>query len=192
MRAFDRDLIRGGHYGQRSREPRSQAEHMAAPTNAAGVKKPLPTRSRPHMARPRTSRDVPQWGKVDSCRWRVELSQTERDELTAWLSGGKHAARRLKRAQILLAADSGPAFRSKAGAAPTGIPLCSQACQLAKHGRDRDRCPRCPMPRSSHREHRTADSRDHRVGASAQFRPSPHQLDVHNRKARAKIGRAYP
>ena len=32
---FDRDLIRGGHYGQRSCEPRKQAEHMAAPTNAA-------------------------------------------------------------------------------------------------------------------------------------------------------------
>jgi hypothetical protein len=30
MRAFDRDLIRGGHYGQRSCEPRKQAEHMAA------------------------------------------------------------------------------------------------------------------------------------------------------------------
>ena len=33
MRPFDRDLIRGGHYGQRSCEPRKQAEHMAAPTN---------------------------------------------------------------------------------------------------------------------------------------------------------------
>jgi hypothetical protein len=41
MRAFDRDLIRGGHYGQRSCEPRKQAEHMAAPTNAAYVKKAL-------------------------------------------------------------------------------------------------------------------------------------------------------
>jgi hypothetical protein len=41
MRAFDRDLIRGGHYGQRSREPRSKAEHMAAPTNTADVKKSL-------------------------------------------------------------------------------------------------------------------------------------------------------
>ena len=39
-------------------------------------------------------------------RYRVELSQTERDQLTALLSGGKHAARRLKRAQILLAADA--------------------------------------------------------------------------------------
>jgi hypothetical protein len=35
MREFDRDLICGGHYGQRSHEPRQKAEHMAAPTNAA-------------------------------------------------------------------------------------------------------------------------------------------------------------
>ena len=41
MRAFDRDLIRGGHYGQRSCEPHLKAEHMAAPTNTALVKKVL-------------------------------------------------------------------------------------------------------------------------------------------------------
>lgn len=40
-------------------------------------------------------------------RYRVELSQGERSELTALLSGGKHSVRRLKRAQILLAADAG-------------------------------------------------------------------------------------
>jgi transposase len=40
-------------------------------------------------------------------RYRVELSQAERDQLSEMLSGGKHAARRLKRAQILLAADGG-------------------------------------------------------------------------------------
>ena len=40
-------------------------------------------------------------------RYRVELSQTEREQLTALLSGGKHAVRKLKRAQILLAADAG-------------------------------------------------------------------------------------
>ncbi len=40
-------------------------------------------------------------------RYRVELSQTERAARTALLSAGKHAARRLKRAQILLAADAG-------------------------------------------------------------------------------------
>lgn len=40
-------------------------------------------------------------------RYRVELSQIERAELRALLSGGKHAPRKLKRAQILLAADGG-------------------------------------------------------------------------------------
>ena len=40
-------------------------------------------------------------------RYRVELSQSERDELTLLLSGGRHPARKLKRAQILLAADAG-------------------------------------------------------------------------------------
>ena len=40
-------------------------------------------------------------------RYRVELSQAERVELGALLAGGKHAARKLKRAQILLAADGG-------------------------------------------------------------------------------------
>ena len=39
-------------------------------------------------------------------RYRVELSQAEREQLNEMLSGGKHAARKLKRAQILLAADS--------------------------------------------------------------------------------------
>jgi transposase len=40
-------------------------------------------------------------------RYRVELSEAERSELGTLLSGGKHAARKLKRAQILLAADAG-------------------------------------------------------------------------------------
>jgi hypothetical protein len=40
-------------------------------------------------------------------RYRVDLSQIERTELRALLSGGKHASRKLKRAQILLAADAG-------------------------------------------------------------------------------------
>jgi len=40
-------------------------------------------------------------------RYLVELSQIERTELRALLSGGKHASRKLKRAQILLAADAG-------------------------------------------------------------------------------------
>ena len=40
-------------------------------------------------------------------RYRVDLNATERAELTALLNGGKHAARKIKRAQILLAADAG-------------------------------------------------------------------------------------
>ncbi len=40
-------------------------------------------------------------------RYRVELSQSERAELASLLSGGKEAVRKLKRAQILLAADAG-------------------------------------------------------------------------------------
>jgi hypothetical protein len=38
MRVIDRDLIRGGHYGQRSCEPRKQAEHMAATDPGCYVK----------------------------------------------------------------------------------------------------------------------------------------------------------
>jgi transposase len=40
-------------------------------------------------------------------RYRVELSEAERHELRAMLKGGSRAARKLKRAQILLAADAG-------------------------------------------------------------------------------------
>ena len=40
-------------------------------------------------------------------RWRIELSQDEREELTALLKSGRHAVRKVKRAQILLAADDG-------------------------------------------------------------------------------------
>src|ERR1700722_6002245 len=54
-----------------------------------------------HMSCPQS------WGATMNVRYRVELSQAERDQLADMLSGGKHAARKLKRAQILLAADSG-------------------------------------------------------------------------------------
>ena len=40
-------------------------------------------------------------------RYRVELNQCERDQLIALLSGGKRGTRKLKRAQILLAANRG-------------------------------------------------------------------------------------
>src|ERR1700687_1560929 len=46
-------------------------------------------------------------GLAMNIRYRVELSEAERAQLAALLSGGKHAARKIKRAQILLAADAG-------------------------------------------------------------------------------------
>ena len=53
-------------------------------------------------------------------RYRVTLTQYERDELGALLSGGKHSARKLKRAQILLAADAGIADEEIADAVGVG------------------------------------------------------------------------
>jgi len=40
-------------------------------------------------------------------RYRVDLSEAEHAQLAALLNGGKHPARKIKRAQILLAADAG-------------------------------------------------------------------------------------
>src|SRR3984885_10226324 len=52
-------------------------------------------------------------------RYRVELSHAERTELRALLSGGKQEARKLKRAQVLLAADAGAS--DEAIAASVGV-----------------------------------------------------------------------
>ena len=41
-----------------------------------------------------------------NARYRVDLDQPERDELTAMLRGGKHPARKLKRAQILVCTEN--------------------------------------------------------------------------------------
>src|SRR5262245_4779444 len=42
LASLDRDLIHGQHYGQRSCEPHSKAEHMAVPTQACYVSFSLP------------------------------------------------------------------------------------------------------------------------------------------------------
>src|SRR4249920_3150231 len=52
--------------------------------------------------------------------YHVELSQAERSELTTMLSKGKRAARKLKRAQILLAADAGSSDEEIARAVAVG------------------------------------------------------------------------
>src|SRR5919202_619870 len=49
----------------------------------------------------------PAGGAAMTVRYRVELSEAERHELRGMLDGGRHAARKLKRAQILLASDAG-------------------------------------------------------------------------------------
>jgi len=46
-------------------------------------------------------------------RYRVKLSEAERQQLYAIVSGGKHAARKIKRAQILLAAEGGLSDEAK-------------------------------------------------------------------------------
>jgi len=53
-------------------------------------------------------------------RYRVELGQAERNELMALLSGGKHPVRKLKRAQILLAADAGSSDEAIAASVMVG------------------------------------------------------------------------
>jgi hypothetical protein len=60
-------------------------------------------------------------------RYRVELSQAERGELTAMLRKGKRAARKLKRAQILLAADAGCSDEEIARTVAVGaVPPCTE------------------------------------------------------------------
>src|SRR5580704_16463368 len=76
-------------------------------------------------------------------RYRIELSQAEREALTTMLSGGKHAARKLKRAQILLAADGG----ADLGRAGLSRHQCGQlvwAAGAGAHARpDRRQAARC-------------------------------------------------
>src|SRR3982751_6005638 len=62
-------------------------------------------------------------------RYRVELSEVERGELRAMLSGGKHAARKLKRAQLLPGADAGVADETLAISLDVGV---STVCRVKR------------------------------------------------------------
>src|SRR5258705_13840096 len=65
------DLIRGGHYGQRSGEPHYKAGHMAAPTNAAKREEsPCPP------------------GAVHT--WHVSDMPTAWSDVWCWENSGKH------------------------------------------------------------------------------------------------------
>jgi hypothetical protein len=75
-------------------------------------------------------------------RYRVELSEAERAQLMALLSGGKHATRKIKRAQILLAADAGVSDEAIVGSVSVGgstvyrtLPVNDNASQMYAHGR---------------------------------------------------------
>jgi transposase len=54
-------------------------------------------------------------------RYRVDLSEAEHAQLAALLNGGKHAARKIKRAQILLAADGGVSEEMIANSVSVGV-----------------------------------------------------------------------
>ena len=81
MRLFDRDLIRGGHYGQRPSVPRLKAEHMAAPTNAADAKKTL--------ANPEPSTHGP--SRHFAATQHFGRFRSEADKITILIRAPKHA-----------------------------------------------------------------------------------------------------
>jgi hypothetical protein len=78
-------------------------------------------------------------------RYRVDLSEAERAQLMARLSGGKHAARKLKRAQILLAADAGVSDEVIANSVSVGGSTVYRTKRRFVEGnlRHRWRCPGC-------------------------------------------------
>ena len=82
-------------------------------------------------------------------RYRVELSQAERTELTTPLSGGKHAARKLKRAPILLVADAGTSDHDIAISVGVGGSTVYRTKQRFVLGNLRAALSEMPRPRAS-------------------------------------------
>src|SRR3954469_16729887 len=54
-------------------------------------------------------------------RYGVDLNEVERTQLAALLNGGTHAVRKIKRAQILLAADAGASDEAIASTVSVGV-----------------------------------------------------------------------
>ncbi|HXE87437.1 MAG TPA: helix-turn-helix domain-containing protein, partial [Hyphomicrobiaceae bacterium] len=54
-------------------------------------------------------------------RYRVDLDEAEQTQLAALLNGGSHAVRKIKRAQILLAADAGVSDEVIASTVSVGV-----------------------------------------------------------------------
>ena len=68
------------------------------------------------------------------------------------------------------------------------VPLHAKACQLAQHGRDRDRRAQAAVPRPPHRQPLSPRHRNRRLAAPAQSKRQSHQLDVLNRKGPRQNG----
>ena len=54
-------------------------------------------------------------------RYRIDLNEAEHTQLAALLNGGSHAVRKIKRAQILLAADAGISDEAIASSVSIGV-----------------------------------------------------------------------
>src|SRR5918994_447280 len=81
-----------------------------------------------------SARPLTREAEMNIC-YRVELSEAERIELRAMLSGGRHAARKLKRAQILLAADAGVPDETIAISLDVGVSTVSRVKRRFVEGR---------------------------------------------------------
>jgi hypothetical protein len=84
MRVSDRDLIRGEHYGQRSCEPHSKAEHMAAPTRLRREDSPCQlgaVHTWPIATKFSLGLDVSFWGEAEVIRAAEPNASVENDRL---------------------------------------------------------------------------------------------------------------
>jgi transposase len=71
-------------------------------------------------------------------RYRVELDESERQQLEAMVAGGTHAVRRVKRAQMLLAADRGVSDAKMAATLRVGTSTVYRTKQrFVEHGPER-------------------------------------------------------
>ena len=141
-------------------------------------------------------------------RYRVELSQIERAELRALLSGGKHASRKLKRAQILLAADAGTSDEEIARSVGVSGSTVYRTKRRFVEGNLERALSEEPRPGAEHKltgcwwrppvppppkgpcplDAQAAG----RLGTAEKCCALPHQMDVHDRKGPLKNGASLP
>jgi len=132
--------------------------------------------------------------KVTDRRAAEDFATCMRELTDVHFRGGAHSDRARQSVDALgrRAVPGIPRVRSATRAAPIGVPLCSQARQLVKHGRDRDRCAARSMPRQAHCHPRAPRIRDRCLGTIAQCLRGPHQMDVHNRESPRQNGPRLP